>query len=482
MSDNEAAPGRGSKGASPYATRSLTEGSIPKTLWSLAWPAMVSGLLQTADNIAELIWAGFIGFLALASVGVAQGWIQLFNSARQGFDTASRAMIARAVGEGDLPLANHIGVQSLLLNGTVSAIMTLIGVVFVDVFLQVLGVSGEVIEQGRTYLQFRFVSTASFAMLWSSGNMLTAAGDTMTPMKAQLIARALNIGLGPVFVFGWLGFPAMGLPGSAVAAGLGQVIGAVLTFTALFKGTSRLHLTLTGLRPDFPLYWRIIRLGTPASWTQGERSVAQLILVGIVAPFGDIPLAAYSLVQRVQFFFNLGQFGMGQAAGVLAGQNLGARKLDRARATTWWALGYCSLLSGLLGAVLLLFPTPFLTIFTREQPLIEAATPWLRIVVFGFMALGAANVLTQVFNTAGDTLMPAVMGAASVWLVQQPLAIMLSGSDARLGLFGWDVSLPALMHLGHEGIAWAMMLAIMVRVAIFFPHFLWGPWWKRRVY
>ncbi len=474
-----APPGRA---PSRYASRSLTEGSIPKTLWFLAWPSIVSGLLQTLDNLAKLVWAGALGFVALASIGVAQGWVQLFNSARQGLDTASRAMIARAVGEGDIERANHVGVQSLIFNGTISFSMALIGILFVDFLLQILGVSGEIVEQGRTYLQLRFISTTSFAMLWCSGNMLAASGDTMTPMKAQMIARILYIVTGPFLVFGWLGLPVMGLPGAAIAAPVGQLSGSVLTFNALFTGKSRLHLSFKGVRPDFPLYWRMIQLGAPASWTQGERSVSQLILVGIVAPFGDTVLAAYSLIQRLQFFFNLGQLGLGQAAGVLAGQNLGARKLERAKQTTWWALGYCCLLSGVVGAVVLAFPTLFLTIFTREPHLLEAAIPWLRVVIFGFMVLGMANVFTQVFNTAGDTLLPTLVSAASVWFVQQPWALMLSGSEPHWELFGWQFSLPVVLDLGDIGIAWAMMLAIFVRVLIFFPYFLWGPWWKKKVY
>lgn len=59
---------------------------------------MISGLLQTADLVAELVWAGFLGYRAIASIGIAQGWIQLFNSARMGLDTANQAIISRAIG------------------------------------------------------------------------------------------------------------------------------------------------------------------------------------------------------------------------------------------------------------------------------------------------------------------------------------------------------------------------------------------------
>ncbi len=469
------------KRARAVAHRDLTEGSIPKNLWFLTWPTMVTGVLQIADNAAELIWAGFLGFRAIASIGVAQTWIQLFNSGRMGLDTATRAMVSRAVGARDLPLANHVATQSLLFNAAAALAMMLVGVFFTEPLLRLLGVSEEVIAEGGLYLQMRFVAQVSFSLFGCSSSILQATGDPITPMKAQAAARLLQIVLAPLLVFGWLGLPTLDLPGIAVAVFLAQTVGLAITIHVLLTGRSRLRLSIAPLRPDFPLLWRMVRLGTPASVTNSERSLAQLILVGIVTPFGDTTLAAYSLTQRLQMFVNFGQHGVGQAAGVLSGQNLGAREVARARATVWWALGYTLLFSLFVGGAMLLFPTAFLIVFTREEHLLETAAPWLRITVLGFIAMGASTVFMQVFNTAGDTLVPMLVSLGSIWAIQQPAAILLSGAAQRAQLLGWQLSLPVVSGLGDLGIAWAIVLAMAVRVAVYLPYFLWGPWWRKKV-
>jgi hypothetical protein len=95
--------GRGGRRKSAYADRDLTEGSVPKTLWFLAWPQMVSGSLQTLDTMVDLVLAGRgFGVRGIAGLGAAQSWSQVVMTARMGLDTAARAMVSRAVGAGDL--------------------------------------------------------------------------------------------------------------------------------------------------------------------------------------------------------------------------------------------------------------------------------------------------------------------------------------------------------------------------------------------
>jgi len=77
---------------------------------------MVLGLVDAVDSIADLFWAGFLGSRAVATVGVAQSWVQVFNTGRMGLDTVARAIVSRAVGGGDLALANHVARQCLLFN------------------------------------------------------------------------------------------------------------------------------------------------------------------------------------------------------------------------------------------------------------------------------------------------------------------------------------------------------------------------------
>src|SRR5687768_8591175 len=134
---------------SAYATRDLTSGSIPGTLWFLAWPHSVEGVLRIADHVVDLALAGLgFGHKAIAGMGAAQQFSQLGFTARWGLDMGMRAMLSRAIGMGDTALANQIVLQAGSLTLIYGIIMALIGVFFTEMLLTVLGVSEGVVAEG----------------------------------------------------------------------------------------------------------------------------------------------------------------------------------------------------------------------------------------------------------------------------------------------------------------------------------------------
>jgi putative MATE family efflux protein len=443
---------------------------------------MIEGVLNVVDQMADLVWAGRgFGSRAIAGLGAAQSWIQLTSTGRMGLDTAMRAAVSRAVGSGNVAQANHVALQSFTLSGSFSLFMMILGVFFTEPMLRLLGISDAVVDQGAAYMRVQLIGTFTQAFRMMGGTALQASGDTLTPMKATAVTRIVKIALSPLLAFGFLGFPGFGLMGLGLATVLGQIPGVIMNFHALFAGTSRLHLTFQGYRVDFPTLWRQIKLGAPASVTSMERSIAQIVLVGLVAGFGDTALAAYALTRRMEIFANLGSQGLGQASGVMVGQNLGAGKPDRARQAVMWATGYVSIVKSIFGSIVYAFPLLFLAIFNTEPELLSVAAVWLRIQVVGYVALGVGQVAMQSFNTAGDTLVPMIVTLGAIWGIQQPLAIILSGSAADWTIFGWAIPIPTIGNLGQFGIAWAITAATFARLLCYIPYFFWGPWTKKQV-
>ena len=466
---------------SEYATRDLTQGSVPRTIWFLGWPQMVSGAASTIDEVSDLFWAGFIGATSLASVGVGQTWISFFNTARMGLDTSARAMISRAVGAGDLRQANHVAYQSLLINTVVTGLLLTIGFIASEFLWNLLGVAETLSEEGLAYQRVRFVASFFFGANAVTGSLLMAGGDSMTPMRAQLVARGVHIVLSPAIIFGFGPIPALGIAGGGITYGIGHTIGLVMNFHALASGSSRLHLTFEGLNIDLRLALRQFRIGAPASVTSGERSFSQLILTGIVAPFGPTGLAVFSVIQRLQGLTSFAGSGLAQAAGVIVGQSLGAQNPERARATVWWGMACVGGLQATACILMFLFPEAFVHAFTRDPAVIEFAVPWLRIAVTGILLLGAANVLASSLNTAGDTRAPMFSGLGSLWLVQQPVAVTLTGAWERWTPLGLQIGTAEAWNIGLLGVAWAIVIASVVRFLSMFLYFLWGPWWKTEV-
>ncbi|MCI0437680.1 MAG: MATE family efflux transporter [Chloroflexi bacterium] len=445
---------------SAHTTRDLTKGSIPRNLWFLAWPQVAEGFLSVADQIADLIWAGRISFQAIAALGVAQSYLMLIMTARMGLDSGMRSMISRAVGARQVAYANHVLLQSLTLTTGLAFVMVAIGIFLTVPMLRLLGLSDEVVAQAAAYMRLQFVAMALMSYQRLSGGALQAAGDSMTPLKAATVTRISHLVLSPLFIFGWGFFPEMGIAGAAMANLVAQLMGGGLNFFALMRGRTLLQLSFRGYRIDLPLIWRVIRIGAPASVTGSQRGISQLIVLGIVATFGDAAVAAFALTRRAENLVNQSSRGMGRAAGALAGQNLGANQPERAKNSLRWALIYVTLLTIPVVVIFLAVPGAVASFFNADAEFVAAAKSWLIIAALGYLSMSAVQVLTQAFNTSGDTMAPMVVTLVAVWLIEIPLSFTLSNFTS----------------LGAFGVAWAIVIGMTARLAVFAWYYSRGTW------
>jgi putative MATE family efflux protein len=396
---------------------------------------------------------------------VAQAFAHLVQMARMGLDVAMQSMVARAMGARQIDLASRIALQSFGLTILVSLVVVVVGLSTTSTLLSIVAVSDEVIELTIVYLQLQFVGSAVQGFRQSTGAALQASGDPFTPMKATLLARGVHLALSPVLIFGWSIFPEMGIPGAAMANVAAQAVGAVWNVYALFAGTSRLKLSLRGFSPDYRIIWRQVKIAIPASGTQLERGLSELVLVRVVAPFGDIALSSYALTRRLERLTHIGSMGLGRASGILVSTNLGASLPERAKSTVRWAMVYVIAIRGAAGLVLFLLPAFFIGIFNDDAAFLETAVIWVQIQAIGGMFLGGGQVMQQSFNVAGDTMAPLVVTFMSMWVLEIPLALVLT----------------QLTPLGQYGIPVAIGVAMLGRLVLYLLYFRTGRWLRAKV-
>ncbi len=445
--------------------RDLTSGSIPRNLVFLAWPQFIEGLLRVVDQIADLIWAGFFGHVAIASIGAAQQFAQMTFTARMGIDWAMRAMVSRAIGMGNPGLANQVVLHAVTLSFVYCVLLAFIGIYLTDHLLRLIGVSEAVVEQGAAYMRIQFVGQLGIGMQNLAGHSLASAGDTVTPMKSTALSRIIHVFLSPALVFGLAGFPALGIAGAALANVIAHTFALAYLAWVLFTGSSRLHLTFRGFKFDPAIIRQLIKIGLPAAINGMERTAAQLLFLRLVTPFGDLATAAYTITRKVEMFSHLGSQGLGQASGTIVGQNLGAGKPERARNTILWACGLGLVGNAILTILIVLFPDLFMSLFARDAEFLEAARTWLLIQAVGYTFTGVTQVAAQSFQGSGDTLIVMVVTLVTMW-GSLPLALFLSQATP----------------LGVLGIAWAMVAPMLIRPLIFTPYIFWGRWSKVNVF
>lgn len=490
-------------GRRPARGRDWTQGSILKNLLWLAWPMSVNGIFTMLGPTIDMVWIGKLGTAAIAGVGVASTAVMVVNSARMGLTTGTRAMIARFIGGGDMVAANHVAQQAIIVSAVFSTAMAVVGIFFAEPIMRALGVEADVVAAGAAYMRIMFVGSVAMSFRMMGESIMQASGDALTPMVASVVFRFLHLALAPFLIFGWWVFPQMGVSGAAMTNVISQSLGGAIGLWALFSGRSiyfngtgwrrgiresgdgpaawlyglltiwrvidlgpsRMRLSLANFNLDRRTIWRIVRIGIPATITGVERSFANLILVPLVTPFGTNAVAAHSLIQRVGQFLRMPAMGFGQAAGVLAGQNLGAGQPRRAARTGWLAVGLFSIIM-IVAAVTVAFAAEgIIGVFDSSAAVRELGGDFLRIEIASFLVFGLVMVLSQCLNGVGDTMVPMLTTLLSMWLVQVPLAYFLS-KHTPLGVYGVRI---------------AIVSAILLRAAIYGAYFRTGRWQRKQV-
>ena len=242
------------------------------------------------------------------------------------------------------------------------------------------------------------------------------AGDAAITMRALWLANGINILLGPLFVFGLGPFPRLGVTGAAVATTIGRSVGVLFLLRALARGKGRLVVRRAQLRLDRETMRTIFRLAKNGIVQTLIGFTSWIGLVKILAAFGSVPLAGYTIAMRVVMFALLPSWGLGNAAATLVGQNLGAGNPARAEAAVWKAAFYNFVFLGVVGLLLVLFGDSVVRLFTPDLAVVAEGGRCLRIVAAGFAFYAYGMVVTQAFNGAGDTRTPTrSTSAASGW-------------------------------------------------------------------
>jgi len=445
--------------------RDWTKGSIIRNILLLSSPIIISSSLNVLGPVIDMIWVGKLGAAPIAGVGVAGMVVMVVNSAMMGLIIGVRAMVARFVGAGDAVGANHAARQAFVISTSFSIVMASIGIFLAEPILILMGLEADVVAEGAIYMRIMFVGSVAMSFRMMTEGIMQASGDVATPMRIAVFFRLFHVALCPFLVFGWWIFPRLEVSGAAMTNVISQSLGMALGLWILFSGRSWLRLTLRNFRLDFAMIWRIVKISIPASVTGMERTLAHLVLMWFIVPFGTLAVAAHTLCQRIQMILFMPGMGLGIGAGVLVGQNLGARQPQRAERSGWLAAGFAEAFTVTCSVAILLWAENIISIFNTEPELVELASIFLRIAAAGYLVLGFYAVLSQSISGAGDTMLPMLVTLLNFWLVQIPLAFFL----------------PRVTNLGVYGVRWAMVTGIIVGAVAYITYFRLGRWKRKKV-
>lgn len=406
--------------------RDYTSGPIGRAIIMLAIPMVLEMCMESIFAVVDIKWVSYLGSDAMATVGLTESLMTLVYALAIGLSIGATATIARRIGEKNIDGAARAAVQAILLALIVSSVIAIIGAPLAPNLLRLMGASEQVIASGTGFTRVMLACNVSVVMLFMINAIFRGAGDAAIAMRVLWFANAINIVLGPCFIFGLGPFPKWGVAGAAVATSIGRGTGALYALSRLVRAGGRFDIERRHIKFEPAIMMRLVRLSATGTFQVFIGMASWIGLVRTISTFGTHALAGYVVGIRVIIFALLPSWGMSNAAATMVGQALGAGKPDRAERAVWKAGFYNTIFLGAVGLVFVLFARQIINLFTHDPNVVPYGVDCLRIVASGFLFYAYGMVLTQSFNGAGATWTPTIINLFVFWLWELPLAYVLA--------------------------------------------------------
>jgi putative MATE family efflux protein len=412
--------------------RDLTQGSIPRHLMSMAGFIGFGLIVQTMLLLVDLFFVARLGEHAVAGVATGGSAMMIVMAASQLIGVGSLSLIARATGAKDMAMAQAVFDQSVSMAVFAAIVTLLLGYLLGTAFVGLLAADPLTAAAGRDYLFAFLPSLALMFVNGSIGSGLRATGVVGAPMAIQSGTVALNILLAPVLIAGWgTGMP-LGVGGAGLASSIATACGSLALIVLFGRMQQHLRLERQALVPRFALWKRITAIGLPSSTEFLLMFLVSGVIYWSIRRFGPEAQAGFGIGSRVMQSIFLPAMAVAFAASPIAGQNHGAGRSDRVRATVKHAM----LIGSAIMAVLTLFcqwrPEVLIHIFTHDEGVVLVAADYLRVISWNFVATGLVFCCSGMFQALGDTTPSLISSTSRILTFVLPVIYLSARTHATL--------------------------------------------------
>ncbi len=412
----------------------LTEGNITKTLLKFSLPIMIGMSLHTAYNIIDTIFVGMLGPLQIAAVSLAFPVVFVFIAFASGIGIGANALISRAVGRKDFTEADNLAEHAFFLAIIMSLIIAVAGIVFSPYLFTAMGADEELLGLTMEYATPIFIGVIFMFIWFISDSVLKSQGDSKTPVKILAVSVLLNIILDPIFIFGFGFVPAMGLAGAAWATVIARIVGATTVIFFIFSPKCKINLNPKHFKPEPKQVINMLKVGLPASASEILGSAGFMALTGIVGGFGSFAIAGLGIGLRLNSVVIMPLIGLGSGVITVVGQNLGARKPERAKQTAIVATKIGVFIGLFFMLISLLFSKEIVGIFSNDAEVLRIGVEYLSIVALGFGFMGINHIFVHAFQGAGRTDLAFIVSTI-YWVTTVVAGLILSQTMGLTGVW-----------------------------------------------
>jgi putative MATE family efflux protein len=450
------------------ADRGMRNEPIWRTMFKFLIPMILSNALQSIGQLVGSVVVGrWLGVDALAAISAFFPLFFLLVSFTIGVGSGSAILIGQAYGAKNEERLKAIVGTTLTFTFILGLMLSVIGGIFTWDILRLIGTPENIIAVSVHYARILFWSMPIMFLYFAYTTFMRGTGDSKTPFYSLIVSTALNVGMLPFLIFGWIGFPKLGVYGSAYAS----VVSIIVTFLILliylsktkhplqFDASVRKH-----LRMDWGLLKLLLRLGIPSSINMILVSLAEIAVITFVNRFGSDATAAYGAVNQVVSYVSMPAISLSITVSIFAAQSIGGNQLNRLRQVIRAGVVLNYVVGGILIILVYLFSEDILSWFLTSRHTLDIAHRLLMITLWSYLIFGHTMIITATMRASGTVLWPTVFSVLSVWCVEVPVAYVLS----------------IYTDLGIRGIWIGYPVAFLANLVLQYSYYRWS-WKKKRI-
>lgn len=404
-------------------------------LISMSVPPMISMLIQALYNIVDSMYVARVSEDALTAVSIAFPLQNLIIAVSCGFGIGLSSCVARALGAKDEKEVTSAATHGFLLSGIHWLLFVLMGLFVTGPFLRNFTDNPQIYEMSCQYTQIVLCFSIGCMYHLYAEKLFQATGSMVLPMIFQGVGAIFNIILDPIFIFGWLGIPAMGVQGAAIATVISQILAAVLSMVFFLKKCTSVRIHLKDFRFEKNMLCKIYTVAVPSAIMMSLPSVLVAALNSVLAAFSATAIAVFGLYIKIQTFVYMPANGVIQGMRPIMSYNYGAGNKKRMKETLKASLEAAGVIMALGTLLFMAFPQGIMKLFNANGEMLETGVPMLRIIAIGFIISTVGCVLSGAFEALGKGVQSLVVSLLRQLIIIIPLSAVLSKTTGLYGVW-----------------------------------------------
>ena len=397
---------------------------------------MVIGLIVIITNsLVDAYFVSQLGSAPLAAVSYAFPVSFIVGAIAMGLGTGTASLASRLFGAGNQEKVRQIATHSMLLGLIAGLCVVIFGLLTLEEVFSLLGADEQTMPFVKDYMEIYYWGGIFLVIPMIGNAVLRAGGDAKTPSVLMASTAVINAVLDPILIFGWFGFPALGIKGAALASVLANVVFLIASLSILIFRENLIQFRKNTVAAILHSWNQILHVGLPAIASNLIAPMSTALVTSLISSFGQSAVAGFGLASRLEAFIIIIFMALGGAIAPFVGQNFGAQKFDRLKQGFVFCVAFSFIYALFCIGFFILSVDTLLGFFTTDPEVIKTAKIQLLYCPWGYGFLGLAVIANGSFNAVGKPMPAMTISIGRTLLVYVPLAYWLASSMGIRGVF-----------------------------------------------